>query len=111
MDEKIRYCKKLYLGESIDEKKLDKLKKRMKDKPLLCGSYLIAISENPNNQLDIMQARQLVQTYYSSYPIRVVGVAADYDEALVLVEQIVQECLQVRGDCALKEYLSCRTFC
>ena len=107
MGEKIIYCEKLYLGESIDEKKLDKLKKRMKNKPLLCGNYLIAISDNPNNQLDIMQARQLVQTYYSSYPIRVVGIAADYDEALALVEQMVQECLHARGDCALKEYLSC----
>ncbi len=111
MGKKIKYCEKLYLGEGIDEKKLDKLKKRMENKPLLCGSYLIAISENPNNQLDILQARQLVQTYYSSYPIRVVGVASDYDEALALVEQIVQECLQVRGDCALKEYLSCQMFC
>ncbi|MBR1931263.1 MAG: hypothetical protein IJ833_07310 [Lachnospiraceae bacterium] len=107
MGEKIVFCDKVYLGKGMNRKKLDKLKKKIETKPLLCGEYLIAIPENPNSQLDILQARQLVQDYYSRYPLRVVGVASNYDEALEIVERIVQECLRVRGDCALKEYLTC----
>ncbi len=107
MGEKVVYCDNLYLGSSIDSKKLDKLKKKIVKKPLLCSHYLIAFSNNPSDQLDIMQARGLVFHYYSTYPLRVVGIAADYEEAVALVEQMVKECLESRGDCALKEFLGC----
>ncbi len=107
MGEKITYHHRLYLGESMTEMKLDKLKKRLEKKPLLCDVYLIAISRNPSDQLDIFPARQLVQNYYSNYPVYVIGMASDHSEAVGLVEQIVQECLEVREDCALKEFLLC----
>ena len=69
----IAYRPELYLGESINRKKLDKIKKKLENRPLFSGVFLIAFSRNP----------------------------------LALVEKIVKECLTVRGDCALKEYLQC----
>jgi mannitol/fructose-specific phosphotransferase system IIA component len=54
-----------------------------------------------------MDARQLVQGYYDKYPLKVVGIAKDYDDALKLIEQLTQECLHERGDCNLREYLIC----
>ena len=98
---------KLYLGDSIKEKKLDKIMKRLASKPLLSNVYLIAISRNASDQLDIFDAKQLAQSYYKKHPPYVVGIAGDREEAVELVEQIVRECLAARGDCALKEYLSC----
>lgn len=105
---KLDYLPDLYLGEGIDGKKLDKIKKKLEDKPLLSGVFVIAISRNPSDQLEIYSARQLAQKYYAEYPPYVVGIAADYGEAVKMVEQMARECMEERGDCALKEYLSCR---
>jgi len=107
MTGKLQYHHRLYLGESISESKLDKIKKRLKKHPLLSNVYLITVSRNPVDQLDIFAAKQLVQNYYSKYPVCVIGIASNYDEALEVVETIVRECLEARGDCALKEYLLC----
>ena len=107
MGKKLDYHRKIYLGDGISESKLDKIKKKLAEKPLFCSAYLIVLSRNPSDQLEIISAKQLVQSYYEKYPVYVIGIASDYDEAVAIVEQIVQECLQIRGDCALKEYLLC----
>lgn len=103
----LTYHPDLYLGESICVKKLDKLKRKLEKKPLLAGVFLLTLSRNPQDQLEIYEARQLAQRYYVKNPPHVIGIAADYGEAVGLVERLVQECLQERGDCALKEYLLC----
>ena len=103
----IMYHPKLYLGESIQMKKLDKIKKKLEKRPVLSGVFLISISRNASDQLEIYEARQLCQSYYQKYPPYVVGIAGSREEALQLLERIVTECLRERGDCALKEYLRC----
>ncbi len=107
MVKKIVFHKYLYTGESITEKKLDKIKKRLEKKPLLSNEYLIVPASNPNDQLDIFNAKQLAQPYYKKQSFLVIGIAANYTEALQIIEQIVQECLKERGDCKLREYLTC----
>lgn len=103
----LEYHPRLYLGDSINEKKLDKIKKKLERKPLTTGVFLIAMSRNSYDQLDIFSARLLVQRYYTKNPPYVVGIAGSHEEAVAMVEQLVQECLNARGDCALKEYLRC----
>jgi len=101
------YHPALYLGESISGKKLDKIKKKLENKPLLSGVYLVTLSRNASDQLEIYHAGQLAQSYYQKNPPCVVGIAGSRDEALALVKRIVGECLRARGDCKLKEYLRC----
>ena len=103
----LTYHPELYLGKGIKRKKLDKLKRRLEKRPLLSGVTLITLSRNPIDQLEIYEARQLQQSYYKKYPPFVVGLAADRQDAVEVVRLIVQECMDKRGDCALKEYLSC----
>lgn len=107
MERKLTFYPKLYLSESISPDKLDKLKEKLIKKPLLSSLYVIVLSENPSDQLEIYAARLLAQSYYKKYPPYIIGIAAGYDEAVSLIEKIVQECLKERGDCALKEYLLC----
>lgn len=107
MRKKPTFYPNLYIGESISTKNLDKLKRNLIKKPLFANVYVITISKNPYNQLEIYDAKQLAQRYYRKYPPYIVGIAGDYEEALLLVQQIVQECLQDRSDCSLKEYLLC----
>ena len=103
----LEYHPNLYLGEGNKKKKLDKIKKRLENRPLFSGVFLIAFSRNPSDQLEIYEAKQLSQSYYQKYPPYIVGIAGSRQEAVALVEKIVKECLSVRGDCALKEYLRC----
>ncbi len=108
MASKLKYLPNLYLGESINRKKLDKIKKKLENKPLLSGVFLIVLAKNPQDQLEIYDARQLAWKYYEKYPPYVVGIAGDHEEAVKMVEQMVRECIASRGDCALKEYLLCQ---
>ena len=103
----LKYHPRLYLGESVNAKKLDKIKIKLENKPFFSGVFLITLSRNPSDQLEIYAARQLVQSYYKKNPPYVVGLAGDYEEAVALVTQITEECLKSRGDCRLKEYLQC----
>ncbi len=105
------YYPGLYLGESIPEEKLDKIKKRLEKKPLLSQVFLLTISRNASDQLEIFSARQLAQKYYEKNPPYIIGLAGNYDEAVGLVQKIVAECLKERGDCSLKEYLLCSVSC
>ena len=103
----LEYHPNLYLGEGIKKKKLDKIKKKLENKPLFSSVFLISLSRNPFDQLEVYEARQLCQPYYRKCPPYVVGIAKNREEAIALVEEIVTECLAVRGDCALMEYLRC----
>ena len=107
MAAKLRYASNLYLGKSIAPEKLDKIKKRLYKKPLLANVYLITPARNPADQLDIFDARQLIQPHYKEEEFLVLGIVSDYEEALQLIEQITRECLEARGDCNLREYLLC----
>lgn len=104
---KLRYHSSLYIGESISGKKLDRIKKNLEAHPVKCRLFLVTTSQNATDQLEIYSSSQLVSSYYKKNPPFVVGIAGNYEEAVGLVERLVQDCLRVRGDCALKEYLLC----
>ena len=107
MRDRFTFHPRLYLGEGINEKKVDKMKKMLISKPLLVNVYLMVPAVNPADQIDIFDARQLVQPFYKNKSFYVVGMATCYEEALEVVEQMVQDCLRERGDCKLREYLLC----
>lgn len=104
---KLGYYEKLYLGESIDAQKLEKIKKKLETYPLFSGVFVITISRNPSDQLEIYEAKQLVQKYYQNNPPYIIGITKSKEEAIAIIRQIVEECMDARGDCALKEYLKC----
>lgn len=108
MRKKFTYAPKLYLGKSISEKKLDKIKKKLENKLLLSDLYLLTLAHNPQDQLEFFQARQLAQLHYKNSEHYVIGIAGSRGEALKIIETITMECLQERGDCSLREYLLCQ---
>ena len=104
---KLAYHQKLYLSKSIQKKNIKKMKKQLENKPLVSNVYLITPARNGRDLLEFYSSRMLAQPYYQKEPPYVIGIAATYEEALLLVEQLVFECYEARGDCALREYLSC----
>lgn len=107
MHSDIVFSTNLYLGESIHPDKVEKIKKKLVNRPLFSGVFVIALSKNYSDQLEFYDAKQLHQRYYRNNPPYIIGIAKDKDEAISIIQQIVEECLKARGDCALKEYLQC----
>lgn len=104
---KLIYHHKMYYSDSISERELEKIKRQLEKKPLLCNVYLITPAANKKDLLEFYHSGQLAQKYYQNHPPYVIGIAQNYGEAVLLVQNLVQECLDSRGDCALREYLLC----
>lgn len=105
MSKKLTFSEKLYIGESMDVRKLDKMKKNLCNTPVLTKIFLITISTNPAEQLDIIASKYLTYTYYNTHPLHVVGLAKSNGEAVGLVQKMVQDCLDTQGDVDLKAFL------
>lgn len=99
------YHKNLRLGDSIKTEKLDKIIKKLENKPIFSGVFVIAVSRNYSDQLEIYQAKELSHRYYENNPPYIIGLAGSKDEAISMVKELVECCVRERGDCALKEYL------
>jgi len=97
----------LYLGERVSPKKEEILKKMNSDK-LVIDLYLITMSHNSDNMLEIVPQRDLLQKGYPNRDIRVVGLAKGKKEAFAVVQSIVEESLKETGSADVREYLNQR---
>ena len=102
---KITYYEKIYLGENITSEEAVKLKALLENQPLKANVYLITPSANEFDQLDIYHSKYLMQKFYKEHPPYIVGIAKKHEDAVALVEKMIQECVTARGDANLKEYL------
>lgn len=107
MSIKLEYYSPLYLSGGITGQKLDKLKRRLASRPALADVYLISPARNGRDQLEIYHSGLLLQSYYRKQPPLIIGISRSYEEAVELVRQMAERCYESRGDCAIKEYLSC----
>lgn len=101
------YSENLYVDDGIEIKKLDKLKSKLNKKPLFCNQYLVVLSNNATDQLEIFQGKQLIWNYYLKNPVRVVGIFEDSAGAIEWIGNITNQCYKTKGNCNLKEYLGC----
>ncbi len=103
---KIIYHSKLYLGESLSYGDMVKIKAQFNIAPNKVDIFLISRSMNENDQLDIFHAKYLRQRYYENHPVHVYGMTKTKEEALAVIEKLMQECVTARGDANLIAYLS-----
>ena len=99
----LEYRPRLYLSEGLDEKDLARLKKKIARGKGSCA--VILISENENDQFDIVTPFQLKLPVWKGKKPVVAGIAGKKEEAPDLVQQIIEDCLKVRGNLELKEYI------
>lgn len=107
MELKITFHPNIYRSVSITDKEFGNICKQLQRNPLFSDVYLLVPASNEKDLLEFYHSRQLVQPYYFDKEHYIIGIAKTYGEAIRLVEQIVLECLDARGDCALREYLLC----
>lgn len=101
----IKYHYNIQFSDNIDFATLFKIKHTLRENPLKADVYLIVISDNPENQLDIYHSKYLIQRYYKENPPYVIGIAKKKEDALALVQGIMQKCFEKRRDADLKAYL------
>lgn len=97
------WYKEFYAGEGIAGKR-----KRVKWKILhhagLVGIYVITLSSNPKNLLDIIPSWELMQKYYPKSGLLVVGVDKGYENAMELAGMIVMDVYEKTGTFQIREY-------
>lgn len=101
---KINYYENIYLSEDIAADDLVKLKQELMEQPWKANVFLITISTNEYDQLDIYHSKYLMQRFYREHPPYVVGIARKQPDAVALVEKMMQECVTAKGNANLKAY-------
>ena len=102
---KIDYHHDLRLGEGLSHSDLAKIKEDLSVNPIKANLFLITISANRDEQLDIYDAKYMIQKYYQKNPPYVIGIAKEKGHAFTIVEELMKECVDKRSDANLRAYL------
>lgn len=93
---KISWFDRLYVGEKAKRKRYRIIQgiRRLKPKP---GVYVITPASNGNNILDIYPSMVFLSPFYRDEDFLILGIAADYWEALEVAGRIVDDMYQKTG--------------
>ena len=100
----IEFYHNLYVSECWQEKK-GKIVKRLKENKLQPQVYVITLSQGEQNQLEFFSSVLLKQSIFEHSKLFVIGIADGYDEALFLVEEIVQDVYQETKSANARQFL------
>lgn len=95
--------REFYAGESIARKK-GKIKWKICHNAGQLDIYVITLSSNPHNLLDIIPSWEIMQKYYPQADLLVVGIDKGYDNALELAGRIVMDVYHRTGDFHVRDY-------
>lgn len=102
----MKWLDRYYLGESIKEPY--KIRRKIEAGKAAPGIYLITLSDNPHNLLEILPSVVLLQKRAMGFCPQVVGMARGKAEAMELVSQIIEEIYQETGSFEVEEYIKNR---
>lgn len=100
----MKWDKDLYVGESIAEK-ATKIKWKILHNVGQIQIYVITLSANSDNLLDIISSKELMQKYYPKKHLYVVGLSKGYDEALEVAKKIIENVYEKTGTFTVREYI------
>ena len=103
----MRFYKNLYVSESMTKKK-EKVIAKLNKKRYPLNTYVIALIEEGENQLEFYSTLMFRQGSVIDDDIFVVGIAGGYDDALYLVEEIAKEVYEKTGEmCKRDSFVAC----
>ncbi len=100
----IEFYHNLYVSECWQKKK-GEIVKRLKENKLQPQVYVITLSQGEQNQLEFFSSVLLKQSIFEHSKLFVIGIADGYDEALFLVEEIVQDVYQETKSANARQFL------
>lgn len=101
----MRWFNHLYVGDKAKKKRYQIIQ-GIRSGRLQTGAYVITPASNGNNILDIYPSVVLRHPFYQKQDLLVLGIAADYWDALLTVRTIVDEMYQETGGFDLQEFIS-----
>ena len=99
----MRWYERLYVGEKAKKNRYSIIQAVRESKK--SGYYILTPPSNEKNLLDMYPASTLKQPYYKNKDLLIVGVAADYEDAAMLVGKIVGEVYQKTGGYDVSAFL------
>lgn len=90
----MKWYEHLYLSDSISQRKAKRIQWRLKHNVGVCSVYVIAFATFSDGILDVIPAKELRQKGYPKQSLYIIGMAKEYDEAIELVADIVNETYQ-----------------
>lgn len=103
----LNWYRKLFVGENV-KKNLSLTILKIKMGRLAAGVYLITLSANPDNLLEFFPADLLKQKSCRRSCPPIIGIAKGREEAMTLVQQILEETYDHTGTFRVAEYLQNR---
>lgn len=100
----MKFLQELYLGETIAPK-VDQIVKKIMTSKAVPNLYLIAIAGNPDNMLDLIPQWEVLQKGYPKEHLRIVGLADGKEDAIGLMQFMVEESLEKTGNANVRAYL------
>ena len=95
----------LFVGESIRPRRQKRIIRKVKKRSIFNAAYLLTLSANPQNLIDIIHTQVVRQRYYPKKGLVVIGLAGNYEEALQLAAEILVSLYTVQGNFGLREFL------
>ncbi len=100
----MKYYYHLYLSKVLQTKK-DSILAKLGQNQIQFNRYLIVLTCDGKNQLEIFDSIMLRQEYFRNQVSVVVGIADGYQEALEVVRQITDEVYSAQQNVNIREYL------
>ena len=94
----------LYIGERVN-RYAPRIRQRLDAGKSDIGHYIITLAAHPSDYLDLFDTRYLTQNALKKRLPMIVGLAADRDEALIVAQKIVEDCISKTGSWDVRTFL------
>ncbi len=101
----VQWATRLYIGDKLKKKK-DQVIASINNREATFHVYCIAFASQPCNLFDIMDANELLFPHYKKAEVRIVGLARDKEEALILVQEMLLEVYRETGEFDVRAYFT-----
>lgn len=98
----LKWHRDFIIGENVCNAGL--IREKLENGKAVPGIYLLVLSENPHNLLEIFPAVTLIQRTAADLCPEIIGMSCGWDEAVHMVTEIVRKVYSETGDVQVKEY-------
>jgi hypothetical protein len=93
----MKWYDQLYVGDSIASK-VNRIKWKINHNAGTVSIYVVTLASNPDNLLDIIPARELMQKGYPKKDLMIIGIAKGYEEALLVTQRVIEDTYRKTND-------------
>lgn len=102
----LKWQRNYYVGENVEDPR--KIRRKISAGKYVHDIYLLTLSNNPSNLMEIVPAFMLMQKSYAGICPLIFGMAKGSEEALEMVRSIVDEVYRETGAFGIEEYIKNR---